>query len=68
LVQLKRQAIGIGEERESFAGVLIGTDGFSHDATGSQMGNGHVEVRNGKGKVSQTEGFRARRTTGRVWK
>jgi hypothetical protein len=68
LVQLEWKAIGVGEEGEAAACVLVGTDGLGGYAASGKMRHGLVELVDLEGQVAQAGGLGARYALWRIGK
>ncbi len=68
LVELERQAIGVGEEREPPVSKLIDSDWLYSNAGLRKVCHRCIKVGNGKRQVAQPESLRSRWSWGRMRK
>ncbi len=68
LVQFERKAVRVGEERESFARVLIDPDRLHGDSMTPKIQGGHIDVGDLERQVSQPARLGIAQSPRRVWK
>ena len=65
-VKLQRQSVGVGEEGEAPVGIFVHPHGLARHAMAFEPGDLRIQVADGKGKVAQATGFRARGARWRI--
>ena len=65
-VKLQRQSVGVGEEGEAPVGIFVHPHRLARHAMAFEPGNLRIQVADGKGKVAEATGFRARGARRRI--